>query len=127
MIKNLARRVAGVAALGMATQSMAQVDGRWEGHIEIPGAPLHVKIVLEQDADAWQGTIDITAQGAVGLPLSGISVGGADDDGQRVEFAIRGVPGRPTFRAALKAARSLVISNRAARHSRSGWAGKPSR
>ena len=101
MIKNVARRVAGVAALGMATQSMAHVDGRWEGHIEIPGAPLQVKVVLEQDADAWQGTIDIPAQGAVGLPLSGISVGRADDDGRPVEFAIRGVPGRPTFRGHL--------------------------
>jgi len=95
MIKGLFRWGAGVAALGMATQATAQADGRWEGHIEIPGAPLHVKVVLEQDAGVWQRTIDIPAQGAVALPLSGVSVRSTADDGQRVEFAIRGVPGHP--------------------------------
>lgn len=102
MVRRLFRWGAGVAALGMATQATAQADGRWEGHIEIPGAPLHVKVVLEQDADAWQGAIDIPVQGAVALPLSGISVGSTTDDGQRVEFAIRGVPGHPTFQGRLE-------------------------
>lgn len=102
MIKRLFRWGAGVAALGMATQATAQADGRWEGHIEIPGAPLHVKVVLEQDADAWQGTIDIPAQGSAALPLSGISVRSTAEDAQHVEFAIRGVPGRPTFRGRLE-------------------------
>lgn len=102
MIKRLFRWGAGVAALGMATQATAQAEGSWEGHIETPGAPLLVKVVLEQDADAWQGTIDIPAQGAAALPLSGISVRSTTEDAQHVEFAIRGVPGRPTFRGRLE-------------------------
>lgn len=102
MIKKFLGRAAGVAALGMATQAAAEADGRWEGHIEIPGAPLLVKVVLEREADAWQGTIDIPAQGAEALPLFRISVGNAGDGAQRVEFAIRGVPGGPTFRGRLE-------------------------
>ena len=97
MIKRLIGCAAGLAALGMATQSAAKADGRWEGHIEIPGAPLLVKVVLEREAGDWQGTIDIPAQGAAALPLFGIAVRDNADDGLRVEFAIRGVPGRPTF------------------------------
>lgn len=102
MIKRLFGSVAGLAALGMATQAAAQADGRWEGHIEIPGAPLLVKVLLEREADAWRGTIDIPAQGAEALPLSRISVRDDAGDAQRVEFAIRGVPGRPTFQGRLE-------------------------
>ena len=102
MIKRLFGSVAGLAALGMATQAAAQADGRWEGHIVIPGAPLLVKVFLEREADAWQGTIDIPAQGAEALPLSGISVRDDAGDAQRVEFAIRDVPGRPTFNGRLE-------------------------
>ena len=102
MTKRLFRCVAGLAALSMPMQAMARADGQWEGHIEIPAAPLQVKVVLERVADAWQGTIDIPAQGAEALPLSRVSVRNVGDDAQRVEFTIRGVPGRPTFRGRLE-------------------------
>ncbi len=101
MIERPFRCVAGVAALGLAAHAAAQVDGHWEGRIGIPGAPLHVKVDLEQTAEAWQGTIDIPAQGAEALPLFRISVRDTGDDAQRVEFSIRGVPGRPTFKGRL--------------------------
>ena len=72
------------------------VTGHWEGHIEIPGQPLAVKVDLAVKDTDWSGAIDIPAQGAKGLPLSDIRV---EKDGAevRVKFSIRGVPGNPTF------------------------------
>ena len=60
-----------------------------------------MKVDLEQEDGAWQGTIDIPAQGAEALPLFRISVRDAGDRTQRVEFSIRGVPGTPTFKGRL--------------------------
>ena len=73
-----------------------RVAGHWEGHIEIPGQPLAVKVDLAVDDSNWSGTIDIPVQGAKGLPLSEIHVEENDED-VRVKFSIRGVPGNPTF------------------------------
>ena len=73
-----------------------RIVGHWEGHIEIPGQPLAVKVDFAvKDAD-WNGTIDIPAQGAENLSLSDIHIE-ADDADVRVKFSIRGVPGNPTF------------------------------
>ena len=90
--------VVGLAVLGAASAA-AEVEGHWEGRIEIPGAPLDVKVDLARDGEAWRGTIDIPAQGAQGLPLFRIQVRGEGE--QRVEFVIRGVPGAPTFKGRL--------------------------
>ena len=73
-----------------------RVAGHWEGHIEIPGQPLAVRVDLTVDGTDWSGTIDIPAQGAKGLPLSDVHVGENDSDGS-VKFSISGVPGNPTF------------------------------
>ena len=73
-----------------------RVVGHWEGHIEIPGQSLAVKIDLAVDDSNWSGTIDVPVQGAKDLPLSGIDVV-EKDNGVRVKFSIRGVPGNPTF------------------------------
>ena len=73
-----------------------RVTGHWEGHIDIPGQPLAVKIDLAVDESNWRGTIDIPAQNAKGLPLSEIHVKENDEE-MRVKFTIRGVPGNPTF------------------------------
>ena len=102
MIVRMFRCVAGVAALGMAAHTAAGADGHWEGRIGIPGAPLDVKVDLVQEAESWQGTIHIPAQGAEALPLFRISVRDAGDGTQRVEFSIRGVPGMPTFKGRLE-------------------------
>ena len=72
-----------------------RVAGHWEGQIDIPGQPIAVKIDLAIDDGDWRGTIDIPTQGAKGLPLSDIHV--VEEDGTRVKFSIRGVPGNPTF------------------------------
>ena len=79
-----------------ASYAEDRVAGHWEGHIEIPGQPIAVKVDLAIDESDWRGTIDIPAQGAKGLPLSGIRVAEADA-GMRVTFSIREGPGNPTF------------------------------
>ncbi len=73
-----------------------RVTGHWEGHIEIPGQPLAVKVDLAVKDTDWSGTIDIPAQSAEDLPLSDILI---EEEGAEVsvKFSIRGVPGNPTF------------------------------
>ena len=90
-----------LAASIPASYAEDRVTGHWEGHIEIPGQPLAVKVDLAIDDTDWNGTIDIPAQGAEDLPLSGIHVTEADE-GTRVKFSIRGVPGNPTFDGTLQ-------------------------
>ncbi len=79
----------------LAAQTV-DVAGHWEGSIETPGQALVVMVDLAETDGAWTGTIDIPAQGADGLPLSGVSV-----DGETVKFTIQGVPGEPTFEGML--------------------------
>ena len=96
---NLIRTILVVIVLAASTPvSYAEdrVAGHWEGHIEIPGQSLAVKVDLTVDDTDWRGTIDIPAQGAKELPLSEIHIG--ESDGTiHVKFSIRGVPGNPTF------------------------------
>ena len=66
-----------------ADSSEASATGTWEGAIETPGSPLGVVVTLAEEAGSLSGTIDIPAQGAVGLPLTAVSVAG-----QAVTFAI---------------------------------------
>ena len=73
-----------------------RVTGHWEGHIEIPGQPIAVKIDLTNDDEAWTGTIDIPTQGANDLPLSDIQIV-EEDDSVHVKFSILNIPGNPTF------------------------------
>ena len=84
-----------------ASYAADRVTGHWEGHIEIPGQPLAVKVDFTVDDPDWHGTIDIPAQGAEDLSLSDIHVA-EDDEGVRVKFSIRGVPGNPTFDGRLR-------------------------
>ncbi len=75
------------------------VAGHWEGPIQLPGAELRVLVDLKAGASgAFEGTIDIPAQGARGLSLDAVEVKDA-----AVAFAIKGVPGTPTFKGALAA------------------------
>ena len=91
-----------VLVLGIsASYAEDRATGHWEGHIEIPGQPIAVKVNLAIDESDWRGTIDIPAQGAKGLPLSEIHVA-EEGEGMRVKFSIRGVPGNPTFDGTLQ-------------------------
>ncbi len=79
-----------------ASYAENRVAGHWEGHIEIPGQPLVVKIDFTVKDTDWSGTIDIPVQSATGLPLSEIHVE-ENGEGINVKFSIREVPGNPTF------------------------------
>lgn len=74
-------------------------SGHWEGVIQLPQAELQIAVDLQQDtaSGAWTGTIDIPAQKAENLPLEPITV-----NGQTVNFAIKGLPGNPTFEGTLE-------------------------
>ena len=90
-----------VIVVGLSTSHAEdRVVGHWEGHIEIPGQSLAVKVDLTINDSDWSGTIDIPTQGAKDLPLSDIHVE-EDDAGVSVKFSIRGVPGNPTFNGKL--------------------------
>ena len=90
--------------------TLAQDDpaGRWQGALEAPGMTIEVVIELALGDDGvWSGTIDVPAQGLLGLALENIKV-----DGAAVSFAIAptpGVPGNPAFSGTL-AADGLTLS-----------------
>ena len=86
-----------VAAFAAGAQEFA---GVWQGAIELPGFSLEVRVVLEAEGDGRRGSIDIPAQGAFGLPLGNFAI-----EGERVRFAIAGIPGDPTFDGALAGGR----------------------
>lgn len=87
-----------VAALfAFVAPAVAQsLTGDWPGHIALPGQELGVVVHLVDEPAGLRGTIDIPAQDAEALPLQGCR-----RDGPKLEFAIAGVPGKPTFRGEL--------------------------
>jgi CubicO group peptidase (beta-lactamase class C family) len=88
-----------LAPLALPLAVGADVAGRWEGPIQLPGMELQVLVDLKAGAaGTLEGTIDIPAQNAKGLPLESIEAKEA-----AVSFAIRGVPGQPTFEGTLAA------------------------
>jgi len=88
-----------LAPFALSLAAAGDVTGHWEGPIQLPGMELKVLVDLKAGAaGALEGTIDIPAQGAKGLALESIEAKDA-----AVSFAIRGVPGQPTFKGALAA------------------------
>lgn len=87
----------------IATVSYAenQVEGHWEGQINVPNQPLTIKIDLSLKDSNWTGTIDIPAQAAKGLTLTGFKIEEVDKI-VNVKFSIKGIPGNPTFDGHLK-------------------------
>jgi len=78
-------------------QTPEEVAGDWQGAIELPGNRLEIGITFELARTGLAGTIDIPAQGAEALPLENVRL-----DGNRLTFAIQGVPGEPTFTGTLR-------------------------
>src|SRR5512139_1500180 len=73
-----------LASLAPALVAAGDVAGHWEGPIQLPGMELQVLVELKAGAaDALEESID------------------AKDTA--VSFAIRGVPGQPTFKGTLSA------------------------
>lgn len=89
----------GLPAAAVAA-SAGELAGVWQGAIEIPGFALEVKVTLQAGDGALEGSIDIPAQGAFGVPL-----GDFVQEGERIRFAIAGVPGDPTFDGVLAGGR----------------------
>lgn len=76
----------------VAPAAAQSLTGDWSGHIALPGQELGVVVHLVDEAAGLHGTIDIPAQDAEALPLHAFR-----RDGQKLEFAIADVPGKPTF------------------------------
>ncbi|MFH2052473.1 MAG: serine hydrolase [bacterium] len=66
--------------------------GDWSGSIDLPGTSLEIQVSFTAVEAGWSGTITIPAQGAKDLPLEAIAL-----DGVTATFAIKDVPGSPTF------------------------------
>ncbi len=88
------------------------IAGHWNGTLKLEG------MTLEFDADfapgppgggagagaaGWTGDLSIPAQGVRDLPMAEVTV-----QGDRVTFAIKALPGDPTFRGQLAADRSSI-------------------
>jgi hypothetical protein len=71
--------------------------GHWEGALSVQGKELRIEIELvARSADKWEGSAAFPDMNAKGLMLSAVAV-----QGQAVTFAIKGVPGDPTFKGTL--------------------------
>ena len=79
-------------------QSATSPARHWEGAIDVPGQALAIEVDLASKDGAWMGTITIPAQNLKGFPLSDITVAGTS-----LGFAMKGVPGGPTFAGTLSA------------------------
>ena len=66
-------------------------EGSWSGSIELPNLRMGINVQLTK-ADPWTATIDIPAQGLTGFALSDVKI-----DADRVQFAMKGIPGNPAF------------------------------
>lgn len=69
-----------------------QWAGTWYGQIDLPDGEMLIIVALNPEESGWDGSMDIPAQGAQGIPLQAIQV-----DGDRVSFGMAGVPGEPRF------------------------------
>ena len=97
--RTLAALALGLAPLALPLAAGGDVTGHWEGPIQLPGMELKVLVDLKAGAaGVLEGTIDIPAQNAKGLSLESIEAKDA-----AVSFAIRGVPGQPTFKGTFSA------------------------
>ncbi len=73
--------------------------GDWNGTISIAAAGMEVEFTLHltlNDQKELAGTIDVPAQGAMGLPLEGFKI-----EAKAITFLIGGVPGEPMFKGTL--------------------------
>jgi uncharacterized protein len=77
-----------LALVGCSAPPGPDLDGRWNGTIATPGAPLPLGVTFDGDG----GTLDIPAQGITDLPL-----GEVVRDGGTVTFDVPGLPGAASF------------------------------
>lgn len=83
----------GLFAVSAAAQAQAPpAAGHWEGAIQAPGQEIKIQVDLQRTGDKWEGAIAIPAQNLAGFPLSDVST-----TGDKVSFAMKGIPGTPQF------------------------------
>jgi hypothetical protein len=96
------RRVSGtllilaVVSVPAWAQPTTGPSGHWEGAIQIPGQELKIEVDLAGAGEKWDGRITIPAQNLKAFPLSSIAI-----KGDTISFAMRGIPGDPTFTGTL--------------------------
>ncbi len=62
-----------LAAIGTTLACSSAALGQvWEGTIQLPTSELGIKLKLAEQADGWQGTLDVPDQQVVAAPLAGI-------------------------------------------------------
>jgi CubicO group peptidase (beta-lactamase class C family) len=67
--------------------------GHWQGTIALPGTKLEIDLDFAKQADgSWKGDISIPVQNVKDMALSDIR-----SDGDKVSFAMAGIPGDPAF------------------------------
>ena len=82
-----------IVATICAAPRAANLDGSWEGYIDIPGMKLEFSVLFEtDDSGEYVGSVDIPAQNAFDLPVAQIRV---NEDS--VLFALAVIPGNPEF------------------------------
>ncbi|MFW6026026.1 MAG: alpha/beta hydrolase, partial [Candidatus Woesearchaeota archaeon] len=52
----------------------SELSGRWEGEIDISGQKLGIIVKINENEENLSGTLDIPAQGAMGIPLGKINL-----------------------------------------------------
>src|SRR5512139_3907290 len=80
-----------------APAPLPDLVGPWEGAIALPGGELGIRVVFTRDADALRATIDIPAQGAVGLALKEVRF-----NAPAVHFELPAGPGLAVFDGTLE-------------------------
>lgn len=58
--------------LGM-TNSNAQIIGDWKGTLSVQGMSLDIIFHISKDGDGFAGTMDVPAQGAMGIPVTTVT------------------------------------------------------
>ncbi len=100
MAKQLLGAAVWIVALAASGAAFAQTptgaSGHWEGAIQVPGQELKIEVDLAAVGEKWEGTITIPVQGLKSFPLAAVTV-----QGDAVSFAMKGVPGDPTFKGTL--------------------------
>ena len=90
--------LAAVSVPGLRAAEPPQLAGHWAGSMDVMGTKLDFDLDFAFASGAWTGDISIPAQNARNLPLGGIAV-----EGTKVTFAIKDVPGAPTFSGEISA------------------------
>ena len=75
---NLIIVVLALVMLAIPSVAVANVgtdlEGTWAGVLEMPGAELEMVFHITDEGGIWVGTLDVPAQGALGIPISEVRV-----------------------------------------------------